>query len=95
VADFFRDFLYSLRPIRKSPQFSLYVIAPLALGIGFNGAMFMLPDAFLPRPLPVKNSSNLVRVVQGVRDLGFGSYYQYDTFAVLERKSATLFDVIG
>src|SRR5258708_6767715 len=69
VTDLFRDFLYSLRLIRKAPLFSLYVIAPLALGIGLNGAIFMLLDAFLLRPLPVKNPANLVRVVQVVRNL--------------------------
>ena len=50
MTDLFRDFLYSLRLIRKAPLFSLYVIAPLALGIGLNGAIFMLLDAFLLRP---------------------------------------------
>ena len=91
----FRDLLYSLRLIRKAPLFSLYVIAPLALGIGLNGAIFMLLDAFLLRPLPVKNPENLVRVVQVVRNLGRRSYYQYETFAALDRKSTTLFDMIG
>jgi predicted permease len=73
----------------------LYVIAPLALGIGLNGAIFMLLDAFLLRPLPVKNPQNLVRVVQVVRNIGRRSYYRYDTFTALEQKSTSLFDVFG
>src|SRR6266403_5962254 len=95
VTDFFRDLLYALRLIRKSPLFSLYVIVPLALGIGLNGAIFMLLDAFLLRPLPVKNPENLVRIVQVVRNLGRRSYYRYETLAALEQKSTTLFDLIG
>lgn len=39
--------------------------------------------------------ADLVRVVQAVRNIGRRSYYRYDTFAALEQKSATLFDVIG
>jgi predicted permease len=95
MTDFLRDLLYALRLIRKSPLFSLYVIVPLALGIGLNGAIFMLLDAFLLRPLPVKNPANLVRVVQTVRNIGRRSYYRYDTFAAIEQKSTTLFDLIG
>jgi putative ABC transport system permease protein len=95
MTDFLRDLLYAARLIRKSPLFSLYVIAPLALGIGLNGAIFMLLDALLLRPLPVKNPANLVRVVQAVKNIGRRSYYTYDTFAALERKSTTLFDLIG
>lgn len=95
MSGFFHDFLFSLRLIRKSPLFSLYVIAPLALGIGLNGAIFMLLDAFLLRPLPLKNPANLVRVVQAVRNIGRRSYYRYETFAALEQKSTTLFDIVG
>jgi predicted permease len=92
---FLRDLLYSLRLIRKSPLFSLYVVAPLALGIGLNGAIFMLLDAFLLRPLPVKNPANLVRIVQVVRNVGRRSYFSYDAFAALEQKSTSLYDLIG
>jgi len=95
MSHFLRDLLYALRLVRKSPLFSLYVIVPLALGIGLNGAIFLLLDAFLLRPLPVKNPANLVRVVQAVRNLGRRSYYRYDTFAAIEQKSTTLFDLIG
>src|SRR5258708_16594547 len=95
VTDLFRDFLYSLRLIRKAPLFSLYVIAPLALGIGLNGAIFMLLDAFLLRPLPVKNPANLVRVVQVVRNIGRHSYFPSYAFAALEQNSTSFFDIIG
>jgi hypothetical protein len=71
------------------------VIAPLALGIGLNGAIFMLLDAFLLRPLPVKNPENLVRIVQVVGHIGRRSYYRYETFAALEQKSTSLYDLIG
>src|SRR6266852_8738243 len=43
----FRDFLYSFRLIRKAPLFSLYVIAPLALGAQ-NGDVLRLLSS---RPL--------------------------------------------
>ena len=90
MTDFVRDILYAFRLIRKAPLFSLYVIVPLALGIGLNGAIFILLDALLLRPLPVKNPEQLVRLVQVVQNLGPRSYYSYDAFEALQRKSTSL-----
>jgi len=95
VTDFVRDILYAFRLIRKAPLFALYVIVPLALGIGLNGAIFLLLDTLLLRPLPVRNPEQLVRLVQIVQNLGPSSYYSYDAFEALERKSTSLWDIIG
>jgi predicted permease len=95
VTDFARDILYAFRLIRKAPLFALYVIVPLALGIGLNGAIFILVDTLLLRPLPVRNPEQLVRLVQIVQNLGPRSYYSYDAFEALERKSTSLSEIIG
>jgi predicted permease len=95
VTDFVRDILYSIRQIRKAPLFSLYVIVPLALGIGLNGAIFILLDALLLRPLPVKKPEELVRLVQEVQNLGPRSYYSYDAFQALSQKSTSLTEIIA
>jgi predicted permease len=95
VIDFVRDILYAFRLIRKAPLFSLYVIVPLALGIGLNGAIFILLDTLLLRPLPVRNPEQLVRLVQMVQNLGPTSYYSYDIFEALERKSTSFTAIIG
>lgn len=95
MAPFIRDFSYALRLIRKSPQFAVSVIAPLALGIGLNGAIFLLVDALLLRPLPVRNPGELVRLVQVVQNLGPRSYYTYDTLRALREKSTSFSDIAG
>ncbi|HEV8042188.1 MAG TPA: ABC transporter permease [Bryobacteraceae bacterium] len=95
MTDFVRDILHAFRLIRKAPLFSVYVIVPLALGIGLNGAIFLLLDALLLRPLPVTKPEELVRVVQMVQNLGPRSYYSYDAFEALQRKSTSLSGVIG
>src|SRR5579863_9872869 len=95
VTDFVRDILHTFRLIRKASLFSLYVIVPLALGIGLNGAIFILLDALLLRPLPVKKPEELVRLVQMVQNLGPRSYYTYDALEALQRKSTSLTDIIG
>jgi predicted permease len=95
VTDFVRDILHAFRLIRKAPLFALYVIVPLALGIGLNGAIFLLLDTLLLRPLPVSNPEQLVRLVQLVQNLGPRSYYSYDAFEALQRKSTSLSGIIG
>jgi macrolide transport system ATP-binding/permease protein len=57
-----RDLRFALRQLRKSPGFTLTVIATLALGIGANTAIFTMVHAILLRSLPVANPSLLYRI---------------------------------
>ncbi len=59
---FLRDFRYTFRSLRKSPGFTVAVIATLALGIGANTAIFQLLDAVRLRTLPVKDPDQLAMV---------------------------------
>jgi len=95
VKDFVRDLTHAFRLIRRSPLFSFYVIAPLALGIGLNGAIFILLDAFLLRPLPVRNPAELVRLVRVIQNIGPRSYFSYEALQALQKKSTSFSDVIG
>src|SRR5215468_1186354 len=61
------DLRYALRTLRQSPGFALVAILSLALGIGANSAMFSYADALLLRPLPVPDSSAIVRVQSQLR----------------------------
>ena len=54
----------AIRFLRKSPSFSLVVIATLALGIGANSAVFSAIDAILLRPLAFPNAHQLVLLQQ-------------------------------
>ena len=58
----FGDVRFALRWLWKSPGFTLVAVASLAIGIGFNTALFTIVDALLFKPLPVKASDRLVDV---------------------------------
>jgi predicted permease len=55
-----QDVRHAVRLLRKSPGFSLIVVATLALGIGANTAIFSLLDQLLVRLLPVEDPKSLV-----------------------------------
>jgi len=56
------DVRYAARWLRNSPGFALVAVASLAIGIGFNTALFAIVDALLFKPLPVASPERLVDV---------------------------------
>ena len=60
--DFGRDLRYALRQLRRTPAFSLVVLATLGLGIGSNAAIFSVFNGLLLRPLPYADPGRLVQI---------------------------------
>ena len=56
---FFRDLLYGLRLLRRSPAFYLLGVLILSLGIGATTAIFSLIDGVLLHPLPYRDPARL------------------------------------
>jgi predicted permease len=59
-----QDSRYALRRLSRTPVFSLFAIAILAVGIGLNVAVFAVVDAMLLRPAPFADRERLVHVYQ-------------------------------
>ncbi len=57
-----QDIRFTLRLLRRNPAFSAIAIATLALGMGINTVAFTFFNAFVLRPLPVREPETLVRL---------------------------------
>jgi putative ABC transport system permease protein len=65
VENLWRDLVYAVRALRKSPGFVLAALLSLGLGIGVNTAMFSLAVEFLLSEPSVRDAKSLVYVRQG------------------------------
>ncbi len=91
-----QDLKYSLRMLAKNPGFTAVAVLTLALGIGANTAIFSVANSLLLRPLPVKDSGQLV-VLAFRRERGpISNEFSYADFDDIRSQSTDVFsDVIA
>ena len=64
MATFWQDVRYSIRMIRRNPGFTVIAVLILAVAIAANTALFSVVNAVMLRPLPYKDSHQLVWIRQ-------------------------------
>ena len=74
-----RDIRYGLRGLARNPGFTAVAMISLALGIGFNTAIFTLVNAVLLRPLPISEPERLLTIYASEKD-----GYKYATSSLLD-----------
>jgi len=62
MQSFWQDLRYGARMLAKRPGFTLMAVLTLALGIGANTALFTVFDAFVLKPLPLKDADSIVTI---------------------------------
>ena len=80
VSEFFRDFRFGARLLRRSPGFTFTALVSLALGIGGATAVFSLVNAIVLRSLPVPNPQQLHQVEVQAPGREFGGILSGPTF---------------
>jgi hypothetical protein len=65
-----RDFLFSIRSLRRAPGLSLAVIATLTLCIGANATIFTALYGLILKPLPYRDPGQLVEIYNSMPKAG-------------------------
>ena len=55
MSSWVHDIRHSIRSLARQPGFVMVAVLSLALGMGVNTAVFSAVNAFLLRPLPVRD----------------------------------------
>jgi predicted permease len=69
-----QDIRYALRSFQRSPGFALTVIGTIALGLGLNTALFTIFNAYVLRPLSIRDSYGLYSFTWKNREGGGHSF---------------------
>ncbi len=76
-----QDVRHGIRLFAKSPGFTAIAVLSIACGTGANVAMFSTADAYLLRPLPIRDASSLITVgaleADSVAEIVVSSYPDY------------------
>ncbi|HEY7286680.1 MAG TPA: ABC transporter permease [Vicinamibacterales bacterium] len=89
------DVRYALRWLRRSPGFTAVAILSLAIGIGFNTALFTLVDAVVFRPLPVAQPDRLAEIYTTSPDGDMYATSSYPDYLDFKAQSHVFSDIIG
>ncbi len=89
LENLWRDLVYAVRSLRRSPGFVLAALLSLALGIGLNTTMFSLAVEFLLSEPSVRDAASLLYVRQGGN-----SHVRPEVIEQL-RRSGVFEDVVG
>ncbi len=88
---------YAIRTLLRTPGFTLAALICLTLGIGATSAIFSIVNAVVLRPLPYRNSDQLVRIYTEFPTFPGGGLHKFwvSEPEVFDLKTAQSFQTIG
>jgi len=89
------DVRYSVKWLLHSPGFAVVAIASLALGVGFNTALFAIIDALLLRPLPIERPDRVVDVYTRGADGDIFATSSYPDYLDFKSQNQVFVDMAG
>lgn len=99
IADLWQDLRYGARMLMKNPGFTFIAVLTLTLGIGVNTALYTVFNAFMLKPLPLKDPDRLVNF-SGIFSGAEQSGERYKLFSYLDYldyrdRNTTLADLVA
>jgi macrolide transport system ATP-binding/permease protein len=89
------DIRYALKWLIRSPGFASVAVLSLAIGIGFNTALFSIVDALLFRPLPIAAASRIVDVYTRGSDGDQYATTSYPDYVDFKARNTVFTDMLG
>jgi predicted permease len=89
------DIRYALRLLWWNPAFTALAVASLAIGIGFNTAMFSAVDAMLLRPMPIQRPDRIADVYTRGGDGDQYATSSYPDFLDFRGRNTVFEDMFG
>ena len=89
------DCRYAIRWLVRSPGFTLAAVTSLAVGIGFNTALFSIVDALLFRPMPIERPDRMVDIYTRGSDGDTYATSSYPDFLDWKRQNEVFQDMLG
>ena len=89
-----QDIRYAIRGFRRTPGFSLTVVATIALGLGLNTTLFTVFNAYVLRPIAVRDPYSLYQFTWMNRD-GENDRFSRREFQDLQGQNPAFSEVLG
>ena len=91
-----QDLRFTFRTLKRDAGFAILAVLILAFGIGANVVVFSVVNTILLRPLPFRDSQQLVRIVEKKADSGeSGRTYTADATQDFQQQNHSLQSVSG
>src|SRR5579863_649783 len=89
-----QDVRYALRGFRRTPAFALTVVATIALGLGLNTTLFTIFNAYVLRPIAVRDPYSLYQFTWMNRN-GENDRFSWREFQDLQNQNPAFSEVLG
>ena len=89
-----QDVRYSIRGFRRTPGFSVTVVATIALGLGLNTTLFTVFNAYVLRPLAVRDPYSLYQFTWMNRS-GENDRFSWHEFQDFQNQNPAFSEVLG
>lgn len=94
LSELMQDIRWAFRSLKRTPAFALVVILTLGLGIGSNAAIFSVVNAYLLRPLPVRDAARLIVVAQTSPGSALPGSVSYPNYLDVRAQANVLSDAV-